>query len=128
MAKKEKYQLEVEIKSSPRILYKYISTPSGLENWFADKVNAKGELYVFTWKDSEAQAKLLSKKENSFARYKWVDNGDESETFFQFDIVQDDITSDVALVITDFSLPEDVEEDKFLWSAQVNKLMHLLGS
>ena len=39
--KKQKYTLEFEIKSSPKILYNYLSTASGLEEWFADKVNIR---------------------------------------------------------------------------------------
>ena len=37
-----KLELEFVIKSSPTILYQYISTPSGLVEWFCDDVNIKG--------------------------------------------------------------------------------------
>jgi uncharacterized protein YndB with AHSA1/START domain len=30
----------VPINSSPQLLYQYISTPSGLSEWFADNVNS----------------------------------------------------------------------------------------
>jgi len=125
MTQKQKYILEFEIKSSPRILFNYIATASGLEEWFADRVNIRDGVFIFRWDGSEAKAKLVSKKDNSFVKFKWVDN--DSEEYFQFEIVQDALTSDVALLITDFSTEDDMEENKLLWETQVHKLMHILG-
>jgi len=62
MSEKVKYELEFVIRSSPKLLYNYISTPSGLGEWFANNVNSRGEIYTFIWDDSEEQAKLISKK------------------------------------------------------------------
>ena len=126
MPKKVKYELEFEIKSSPKILYTYISTASGLEEWFADKVTVRDGIYTFIWEGSEAKAKIASKKDNAYIRFKWVDSDDD--TYFQLEIQQDDITSDVALMVTDFSEPEDTKENSLLWDAQVQNLKHLLGS
>ena len=36
MENKIRYELEFPINSSPQLLYQYISTPSGLQEWFAD--------------------------------------------------------------------------------------------
>jgi hypothetical protein len=36
---KVRYEIEFPINSSPQLLYQYISTPSGLSEWFADNVN-----------------------------------------------------------------------------------------
>ena len=43
MSVKVKYELEFPIQSSPQLLYQYISTPSGLSEWYADNVNTRGE-------------------------------------------------------------------------------------
>ncbi|HRS40225.1 MAG TPA: START-like domain-containing protein, partial [Bacteroidia bacterium] len=51
--KKQKYTLEFEIKSSPKILFNYLSTASGLEEWFADKVNIREGDYMFQWDGTE---------------------------------------------------------------------------
>jgi len=126
--KKQKYQLEFEIKSSPRVLYSHLSTASGLEEWFADRVNIKGGDLVFQWEGSEGRAKIVSKKENQFIRFKWVNDEKKDDTFFQFDIIQDEITSDVALIVTDFSTDEEKEEDVLLWNSQIHALMHAIGS
>ncbi len=127
MENKEKYQLEFEIKSSPKILYPYLSTASGLEEWFAEKVNIDpAGLFLFFWNGEARKAKILSKKDNQCIRYKWIDEKDES--YFEFEIVKDDITSDVALLVTDFTNKEDKEENKQLWHSQIHDLMHTIGS
>ncbi|MFM2049360.1 MAG: hypothetical protein RI955_1908, partial [Bacteroidota bacterium] len=39
MSKKKAFTLEYIVKSSPSILYDFISTTSGLAQWFADRVD-----------------------------------------------------------------------------------------
>jgi len=74
MSNKIKYELEFTVKSSANLLYKYIATPSGLSEWFADNVNSRGEIFTFIWDGEEEQAKLLTKKLNQFVKFKWADD------------------------------------------------------
>ena len=121
------YTLEFPIKSSIKVLYKRLSTPSGLSEWFANDVNIKNGIYTFYWDGSEQSAKLVTKKENKFVKYKWVDS-DEADDYFEFKIVVDDMTSDVSLLVTDFADDEeDFEEAKLLWETQVDNLRGALG-
>ncbi|NBC57576.1 MAG: SRPBCC domain-containing protein, partial [Bacteroidetes bacterium] len=41
MDDKVKIELEFPIQASPSLLYQYISTPSGLSEWFADNINSR---------------------------------------------------------------------------------------
>ena len=72
MSDKIKFELEFPIQASPQLLYQYISTPSGLSEWFADNVNSRGELFTFIWDDSEEQAKMLTKKNGERVKFKWL--------------------------------------------------------
>ncbi|MBC9796253.1 START-like domain-containing protein [Sinomicrobium weinanense] len=126
MQDKIKYELEFQIHSSPQLLYQYISTPSGLSEWFADNVNSRGEIYTFIWDDSEEQAKLVRKKSGESVKFKWV--ASEDDAFFEFKIVVDEITKDVSLLITDFTEEEELDEAKMLWENQISDLKHVLGS
>lgn len=127
MQDKIKYEMEFVIHSSPQLLYQYLSTPSGLSEWFADNVNSRGELFTFIWDDSEEEAKLLKKKNSEYVKFKWTEAGNEN-TFFEIRIVVDEITKDVSLMITDFSEEDELEESKMLWENQVADLKHVLGS
>ncbi len=125
-----KYEMEFVIQSSPSLLYNYLSTPSGLSEWYADNVNSRGELFTFIWEGSEEQAKLLSKKTDERVKFRWMDDVDNEESyFFELRIQVDEITKDVSLMITDFADDEDeVEEGKMLWENMVSNLKQVLGS
>lgn len=126
---KVKYELEFPITSSPQLLYQYISTPSGLSEWFADNVNSRGEIFSFIWNDSEERAKMSSKKSGEKVKFRWVDdNNNESDYYFEMRIEVDEITKDVSLVVVDFADEDDVEESKQLWENQISDLKHVIGS
>ena len=127
MASKNIFQIEFPIRSSLRILYNQISSPSGLSEWFADNVNLNGKNYTFFWDGDEQEAELLSKKNNQSIKFRWTD--EPKDTFFELKIVIDDITQDISLIITDFAEDEeDEEEAKLLWNKQIEKLRQSIGS
>lgn len=127
MASKNIFQIEYPIRSSLRILFNQISTPSGLSEWFADNVNLNGKNYTFFWDGDEQEAELLSKKNNQSIKFRWTD--EPKETYFELKIVVDDITQDISLIVTDFAEDEeDEEEAKLLWNKQIEKLRQSIGS
>ncbi|GGE69117.1 MULTISPECIES: START-like domain-containing protein [Pedobacter] len=126
MAEKKKFTLEYEVKSSPRILYSFISEPNGLSQWFADDVNFRDQVYTFTWDDEQLKAKLVSIKENKLVKFKWLD--DEPQCYFEMEIVQDELTNDVALAITDFTTDDLLAEKKLIWDNQIDYLISVLGA
>ena len=129
MDDKIKFEIEFPIHASPQLLYQYISTPSGLSEWFSDNVNSRGELFTFIWDDSEESAKLLSKKSGERIKFRWLaDEDDELSTFFELRIQVDEITKDVSLMIVDFADEDEVEEAKMLWENQISSLKQVLGS
>ena len=129
MDDKIKFEIEFPIHSSPQLLYQYISTPSGLSEWFSDNVNSRGELFTFIWDDSEEQAKLLSKKSGERVKFKWLaDEEEELSTFFEIRNQVDEITKDVSLMVVDFAFEDEVEEAKMLWENQISSLKQVLGS
>jgi uncharacterized protein YndB with AHSA1/START domain len=127
MNDKIKFDLEFPIQASPQLLYQYISTASGLSEWFADNVNSRGELFTFIWDDTEEQAKLITKKNGERVKFKWLESEDDS-SYFEIRIQVDGITKDVSLMVTDFAEDDEVEETKMLWSNQISDLKQILGS
>ncbi|MCB9261779.1 MAG: SRPBCC domain-containing protein [Flavobacteriales bacterium] len=121
-----KLELEFLIKSSPTILFNYISTPSGLVEWFADDVNVKGKKYTFFWDGDENTAELVSKTNGKFVKFKW-DDSEEGE-FFEMEIQKDELTGDIALVVTDYADEDEADEISMLWESQVGDLRNALGA
>ena len=129
MTNKKLFSLEFNFHCSPQLLFQYLSTPSGLSEWFADDVNSRGEDFTFIWEDSEEYAKLLSKKNNELVKFMWVnDEEDYQKYFFEFLIIVDEITKDVSLTVTDFSDDDELEESKMLWTNLVGDLKQVLGA
>lgn len=127
MDDKVKFELEFPIQASPNLLYQYISTPSGLSEWFADNINSRGEVYTFIWGESEEEAKLLTKKSGERIKLRWLADEDTSY-FFEMRIQVDEITKDVSLMITDYAEEDEVEESKMLWENMIADLKQILGS
>ena len=127
MAEKLKFVLEYEIRSSPKILYSFISEPNGLAQWFSDDVRVRDHVYNFIWDDGEEQkAKLLSFKENKLVKFHWVD--DEPYTYFELEIQKDELTNDIALIVTDFALEENLKDRQLIWNIQIEGLLSVIGA
>jgi len=129
MEDKVKIEMEFVIHASPQLLYQYISTPSGLSEWFSDNVNSRGEFFTFIWDGSEETAKLLSKKSGERIKFRWMDDDEEgSSNYFEIRIQVDEITKDVSIIVTDFAEDDEIEESKMLWANQISSLKQVLGS
>ena len=129
MSIKKKFSIEYDFHASPQLLFQYLSTPSGLSEWFADNVNSRGESFTFIWDDSEETALLLQKKNNDKVKFQWQNDEDGYENYyFEFKIQVDEITKDVSLIITDFAEEDEVEESKMLWDNLVSDLKQVLGA
>jgi len=125
---KVKFELEIPIHASPNMLYQYISSPSNLQEWFAEKVNSRGKIFSFFWEGSEEQAELITKKPGDRIRFRWLDSENE-DSFFEIKIQVDPLTKDVSLIITDFADDQDeVEESKQLWENQISELKQTIGA
>jgi hypothetical protein len=76
---KVRYEIEFPINSSPQLLYQYISTPSGLSEWFADNVNSRGEFL-------RSYGMILRKRKPSKSgeknKFKWVDAENKDTEYF----------------------------------------------
>ena len=129
MSYKKSYSIEYDFHASKQMLFQYLSTPSGLGEWFADNVNSRGETFTFIWDDAEEYATLLQKKNNERVRFQWAEDKEEGNPYyFEFKIQVEDLTNDVSLIITDFAEEDEMEESKMLWDNLISSLKQILGS
>ncbi len=127
MADRKKIEIEYLLKTSPKILYNMISTPSGLSEWFADDVNIRGEILTFIWDGSEEKARILTKSKDQYVKYQW-DYDEGEDMYFEFRIKIDAITREVGLYITDFVDEDDEDSARSLWESQLEDLRRVLGA
>jgi len=121
-----KFTRDYVIKSSPTILYNFLSTPSGLAQWFADHVDSFEKNFSFFWDGNEEKAQMLEKEDNVHIRFK-MDDADDVNEYLEFRIEKSPVTGDTVLVITDFADDYDLEDQQQLWDSQVNGLVARVG-
>ncbi len=126
MSQKQLYTLEFPVRCSPSILYEFLSTPSGLQEWFADQVDEKEEVFSFSWNGTTDRAEVLEKEQDKFIRFHWT-HSDKGE-YFEFRIEKSEITNQTILVISDFAEKKEIKDQSMLWDYQVKDLFHRLGN
>jgi uncharacterized protein YndB with AHSA1/START domain len=127
MSKKQLFTLEYPVRCSPSILYEFLSTPAGLGEWFADKVDENKEhVFSFSWNDSVEKAELVDKQEDKFVRFHWTHA--PKEEYFEFAIEKSEVTNQTILIIKDFAEKKEIADQSRVWEYQIKDLFHRIGS
>ena len=126
MNKKQLFTLEYPVRCSPGILYEFLSSPSGLQEWFADKVDERDKVFSFSWNGSTDKAEVLETELDKFIRFHWTNT--PKDEFFEFRIEKSEVTNQTILVIKDFADKKDIKDQSLLWGSQVKDLFHRIGS
>jgi uncharacterized protein YndB with AHSA1/START domain len=125
---KEKIKMEYMLKGGTEgIVWSIISTPSGLETWFADKVTTKEKTYTFHWGKTEKRvAELIQCRTESHIRFHLTDD-EERKSYFELRLVYNELTEDLMLEVTDWAEPGEAEEVKDLWDSDIEKMKRVSG-
>jgi len=124
---KIKFSIEYQLRSaSINILWNSISNPLGLAEWFADGVTVNDKEFTFSWEGHEQTAFLIQAKTNSYVRFQWEEDLD-SECYFELRIAMLEVTGNLALVITDFAEPDEIDDMTMLWNKQIEVLRGKTG-
>lgn len=123
---KQLYTLEYPVRSSPAILFEFLSTPAGLQEWFAEKVDERDGVFSFTWNGSTDKAEMMEMEEDKFIRFHWLQS--PGTEYFEFAIEKSEVSNQTILVIKDFSEKKEIPDQKRLWDFQVADLFHRIGS
>lgn len=122
------YSFEFELRASPKVLYPYLSTASGLQQWFADKVTVKNASdFNFIWDNENHFASLISQKLNKFVKFQF--GGEDKKRLLEMSLHVSEVSNTTYLQIIDsasnFKTEEDAEE---LWEFLTDKLKEIVGS
>jgi uncharacterized protein YndB with AHSA1/START domain len=127
MSKKVLYTLEYPVRCSPGILYEFLSTPAGLQEWFADKVDERDNVFSFSWNGGTPDmAEVQEKEEAKFIRFHW--SHAPKEEYFEFSIEKSEITNQTILIVKDFADKKEIKDQSQLWEYQIKDLFHRLGN
>lgn len=126
--KKEKIHLEYLLNpSSKNLIWSAISTPTGLEEWFADKVISDDKRVTFFWgKTEQRTAEIVAIRAYSYIRFRWQDDENERD-YFEIRMSNNELTNDYVIEIVDFAYPDEVDDLKELWTSQIDTLRRTYG-
>lgn len=125
---KEKFVGEYGINASKKMLYPYISTASGLSQWFADDVNInEDKVFTFVWDGDENKARMVSSRVNHHVRFEFIsDEEDDDPNYVELRLDMNELTQEVFMRVVDYS-DMDQEEAQELWESLVHDLKEIVG-
>ena len=125
---REKFIGEYGINASKKMLYPYISTASGLAQWFADDVNInEDKIFTFIWDGDENKAKVVNSRANSHVKFEFLDSEDEEDpAYIEIRLEMNELTQEVFIRITDYS-DIDMEEANELYESLIHDLKEIVG-
>ncbi len=127
---KNKFTTEFELRASPKMLFPYLSSASGLQQWFATKVNYKpDQTFDFVWDGESHIAKLHTMRLNKVVRFDFVDvsEAEKDWSYLEFKLDVGELSQSTFLKITDFSSNNDNSELESMWENLMESLKEIVG-
>lgn len=123
---KFKYTQEFPFRASPKVLYNYISTPGGLQQWFAESVTLNSDnKFVFNWDENDHVAELTSSRLNKSSRFDFI--GEDAGNYLEFKFVTSELDNSTYLKVTDNSDNDDPDDLDTMWSELIANLKEIVG-
>jgi len=88
-------------------------------------VDVTEDEFVFEWNGSQEVALVIDDIEEERLRFKWEDAPDNEYLEFRFEISP--VTNETILTIRDFCDEDEVDDQKKLWTSQVEMLRRETG-
>ncbi|NND05444.1 MAG: activator of HSP90 ATPase 1 family protein [Saprospiraceae bacterium] len=123
--KRVSFDMEFLFRASPTIIYKFLTTPSCLVRWFCDAVDIQEDTFTFEWNGAEEVAFMIDDIEEERIRFQW-EEADDSE-YLEFRMEISPVTNETILSLTDYCDEDEVDDQKQLWSNQMDELRREMG-
>ena len=128
---KSRFVVEFPINASPKILFPYLATASGLSQWFCDDVRyVEGQRLNFIWDQENHYAEISGQRLNRAVRFVFLDEQRQTvsdASFLEFTLDASQVTDEVYLRVVDYSSGTDAEEQQEMWNGLVAKLREQVG-
>jgi uncharacterized protein YndB with AHSA1/START domain len=128
---KNKFVADYQINASKKIVFQYLSTASGLAEWFADDVRIDEDRnYIFNFDNEDHHAKLTSLRTNLHAKFDFFDPKIPNETdhsFIEFKLEENELTQSLFLKVIDYSNEYEEDELDAIWDGLISRLKEIIG-
>jgi uncharacterized protein YndB with AHSA1/START domain len=128
---KTRFVVEFPINASPKILFPYLATASGLSQWFCDDVRyVEGQRLNFIWDQDNHYAEISGQRLNRAIRFVFLNEVRQSvpdANYLEFSLDSSQVTDEVYLRVVDYSSAHDSDEQQEMWEGLVAKLREQVG-
>lgn len=128
---KRRFEMEYAINASPKILFPYIASASGLSQWFCDDVRLDPDHRLnMVWDKQSHFAEIATQRPGRSIRYVFLDEHKRPLTdanYLDFTLESSQITDEVFLRVTDYSEYLDEQEQQEQWEGLVSRLREQVG-
>ena len=128
---KTRFVVEFPINASPKILFPYLATASGLSQWFCDDVHyVEGHRLNFIWDQENHYAEVSGQRLNRTVRFVFLNELRQpvpDANFLEFSLDSSQVTDEVYLRVIDYSSAHNPDEQQEMWESLVNKLREQVG-
>jgi len=122
---------DYQLNASKKIVYTYLSTAIGLQEWFADEVRINEDKdFIFNFDQEDHYAKLTVLKANLHVRLDFFDPKrmhDQVDSFIEFKLDETELTQSLFLKVIDQSNFYNLEELEVIWDGLISKLKEIIG-
>ncbi|HLU89724.1 MAG TPA: START-like domain-containing protein [Cyclobacteriaceae bacterium] len=130
---KNKFVADFQINTSKKIIFPYLSTASGLSQWFADDVTInEDKVYNFVYDGEDHFAKAVIMRNNHNVKFEFFDPSLEEEddtdrAYIEFRLDENELTQTFFLRVIDYSDSYDDEEQESIWETLIHSLKEIIG-
>jgi uncharacterized protein YndB with AHSA1/START domain len=128
---KRRFEMEYPINASPKLLFPYLASASGLSQWFCDDVRLDPDHRLnMVWDKQNHFAEITLQRPGRSVRYVFLDERKQALTdanYLDFSLEYSKITDSVFLRVTDYSDHSNDQEQQELWDGLVSKLREQVG-
>ena len=129
---KQKFVGEYPINASRKMLFPYLSTATGLCQWFADDVNINNidKTLIFIVDGEERIAVIDSINKNRYVKFRFLMEGEkpkENDTL-EFRLEVNDLTQEVFVRVEEYTESDDLEESYQIWDNLLAQLKEIIGA
>ncbi|SUZ53896.1 uncharacterized protein METZ01_LOCUS6750 [marine metagenome] len=129
---KQKFVGEYPINASRKMLFPYLSTASGLCEWFADDVNINNinKTLIFIVDGEERIARIDSVKKNRHVKFSFLEDGEvkKDHDYLEFRLEINELTQSVFIRIVEYTETDDLEESFQIWDNLLSQLKEIIGA
>ena len=129
---KQKFVGEYQINASRKMLFPYLSTATGLCQWFADDVNINNidKTLIFIVDGDERIAKIDSIKNNRYVKFRFLNNDEKPKDndTLEFRLEINELTQSVFVRVIEYTETDDLEESYQIWDNLLSQLKEIIGA